>query len=404
MRKYKTRIGSLLGFFALLLMAPAAASAAPSQSTAANAASSLSTAAGTAAPPSQAVPPAKKEWILGISVFSRTSPERMGKFSDLPPMLAELAGVALLDKEGGLSISLPSLLAAKLSPLPSRYDDSAEGKTTVSLLKNGEDGSLVDPGTMGKGSGWESPELSSLDGFISGFYSLRGNNLDVAVFCYEKGKDSPVNTAKFSGGISSLENFTEIVLPGILSWVAQKPLGLVDVETTPPGASLIDKSEEPAGKGHAIAKSRIFIYDKEEFPVGVLKNGYKDSIMTIDAAKAFGNHTTLRLELMSLAGDVSAAAEWAKASPESLNWKEKPEFLQKEQQFHAALGRFVVSLPFSVISAGAFLLYSEAYSRSAAGSGALNASEALMAACISVSAGFIIDTAIRLVQVLRVSR
>jgi len=373
-----------LGLFALLLLAPEMANA--------------------ATPLSKTASPAKKEWVLGISRFSQTSPERLGAFSDLNPALAELSALASADKEGGLSISLPSLLVAGLSPLPPRFDESPEGQTTVSLLKNGEDGSLINLKTLKNGSNWKTPELSSLDGFISGLYSLRGNNLAVTVFCYENGQDNPVSSVEFSGEISSFESFAETVLPGILSWVALKQLGLIDVGTAPPGASLTDKSEEPAGKGHIIDKSRIFIFDKAGFSVGISKNGYMDSALTIDGAKMFGKHTTLRVELIPSAGKVSPAADWASGSPESLNWKDKPEFIQKEKRFYSALGRFVISLPFSVISAGTFFLYSEAYSRAVASSGAVYTSGAVMTACVSVSAGFIVDSVIRFIQVLQASR
>ena len=335
--------------------------------------------------------------------------------------LAGLSRLAGEDKGDALSISLPSLLLAALAPLPPRHGAAqAEAATTASLYGKGEEGSLVDFGMGGKGSidekslnsaatdgtsPWTKPGLDSLDGFISGCYALQGGELEVEIFYFEKDRLVPAGSKRYSGDISSLEHFTEAVLPGILAWIARKPLGIIDVETKPRGAVLLDKSDLRLRGGHSLDGNRLFLFDREKFPISVSKEGYKDSVFEIDAVEAFGTYRKLRIEMTPIvAGTGSAAAAWAEASPESLIWKDMPEFKKKELDFHSALGRLVLSIPFSAISAGTFLLYSEAYSRSAASSGEYYASGAAMALCVSVSAGFIIDTAIRLVQVLRVSR
>lgn len=335
--------------------------------------------------------------------------------------LAGLSQLAGEEKGDALSISLPSLLLAALAPLPPRYGVSGtDAATTTSLYKKGEEGSLVEFGVQGKGSvdeknltsagtdgmaPWKEPGLDSLDGFISGCYALRGSGLEVEVLFFEKGQLVPASSKRYSGDISSLEHFTEAVLPSILSWIARKPLGVVDVETKPRGAVLLDKSDPTQKSGHSIDGNRLFLFDREKFSVAVTKEGYKDSVFEIDATGKLGTYRKLRIEMTpTVAGTGSAAAAWTDASPESLIWKDMPEFKKKELDFHSALGRLVLSIPFSAISAGTFRLYSEAYSRSAASGGEYYASGAAMALCLSVSAGFIIDTAVRLVQVLRVSR
>ena len=335
--------------------------------------------------------------------------------------LAEFSRLAGEDKGDALSVSLPSLLLAALAPLPPRYETTgAEGATTTSLDNKGEEGLLVDFGTQGRGSVeeknlnsaetdgmtlWKELGLESLDGFISGCYALSGSDLEVEVLFFEKGQLLPAGSKRFSGDISSLENFKGAILPGILSWIAQRPLGIVDVETKPRGAALLDKSNPAQRSGHSVDGNRLFLFDRGKVPVAVSKEGYKDSTFEIDAADTLGTYRTLRIEMTpTVAGTGSAAAAWASASPESLIWKDMPEFKKKELDFHSALGRFVLSIPFSAISAGTFLLYSEAYSRSAASSGEYYGSGAAMALCLSISAGFIIDTAVRLVQVLSVSR
>lgn len=366
--------------------------------------------------------PAKKEWILGISRFSQISSEQMSGLSDLELSLAELSKLALADKDGALSVSLPSLLLAKLSPLPPRFDAATAGASTpVSLWGKSDSGSLVDLKTLKSGPDdqanpktadeeklllWQVSALTPLDGLLSGLYSLHGSSLEVRILFYEKGQALPVGSKRYIGDISSLESFPGTVLPGFLSLVSQRPLGIIDIVTRPQGSSLTetDKSEDASKKGHIVDKSRIFLFDGAKFPVSVSKNGYENATVTIDAAEALGTYKELRLELTPLAGRGSAAAEWASGSPESLDWKAKQDFKQKEQKFHAALGRFIVSIPFSTISAGTFFLYSEAYSRSAASSGAYYTSGAVMALCISATAGFVIDMAIKLVQTLNASR
>ncbi len=92
-----------------------------------------------------------------------------------------------------------------------------------------------------------------------------------------------------------------------------------------------------------------------------------------------------------------------KNSPK-LDWGEKDSFQTQSKKFSSALSRFVASISLSVLSAGIYFQYSEAYSRSAADVGKVYVSGSAAVVFVAASVAFAVESIISLARLLRTTR
>jgi len=347
---------------------------------------------------------AAQAWRLGISPFYSVHPDELaltgaGEF-DLS-MARDLARKA---SKNALTYSLPAMLIADLEPLPNRSHSSNAGKgggdevsfVPVALSPSISEGTFIDIGN-------DDDLFSANEGLIAGFYSRESETIRCVMLFFEKGSPKPIGSVSFAETIDTLENMKTKVLPGILSWVANQPVGILDVNVAPAGGSSTFVIQ-PADAEGAVASSgtRAFVYKSGNYEIAVSRKGYEMGNLPISAL-VVGAYRSAKIELVPAINAASTQSSFA-AAAESLKMLEVNAYHGKEKKFHSALGRFVLGVPVTAIALGAFFSYWEAYSRSAASVGALSISGGAAALCVSIEIGFIIDTAIKLVDVLHASR
>lgn len=390
-----------------------------------------------AAPPAPSVPAtpaARAAWVLGCARFVQVSQSFFTEAKDGTEATDGAGGLSLENflklsaeaEKNALDTSLPLLLAAELAPLPPRYDSpsgtegppAAETSIETSLWAGYKEGRLLelprmaetavepapaDPALAGadlsvSGPGSAVAGVDAADGFLTGLYSIEGERLEVQVYGYEGGKSFPSFSGHFVGDIAGLAGFPGSVLPGILSWTARRPLGIVDVVTKPADAAVAARDDFA---GNVLVRGkRIFIMGDGQPHLSVSREGYEQAVLSFDETYA---NSYKKMEI-TLAASGALAPTTNPAQSDILKWNDKSAFKESTKKFQSSLGRFIVSVPFSVLSVGSFLLYNEAYSRSSSYATAMYASGAASAVCLAISAGFVIDLAVKLVQVLKFSR
>ncbi len=340
-------------------------------------------------------------WSFGLTPFYMIGPEELQAL-DSPGLTTEKTiGIAAGSGEGPLSISLASILASAMEPSPERYPrgdlSTQDSPMPVSFSWKDGDKRFAD---LLKAK----ETLEGLDGLAAGFYSLRGENLECRIVLLEKGAAIPRGVIAYRGGIASLEDMAGELLPDILAWVANRPLEIIDLRTIPAsgsGSVLSLEGKVPAGMIQ-LSESRVFIFGKGDFLIAVNRKGFKPGVFHVSEFKP-GTYSAASVELVR--SETTPEPETSIAGAAGiLEWKEESAFRSAGKKYQSALGRFIVSLPLSLIAAGTFYSFWEAYSRSAAAEGALYGSGAAAAVSIALSAGFIIETGFRLAEVLRVSR
>ena len=310
--------------------------------------------------------------------------------------------------KSALTYSLPAMLMADLEPLPNRSPSSKAGEggggeasfipTTLSL--SASEGTFTDIGN-------DEDPFSASEGLIAGFYSRESETIRCVLLFFEKGSPKPIGSASFAEAIDTLDEMKTKVLPGILSWVAKRPVGIIDISVSPSGGSptIAIQPADAAGAVVASADSsgtRAFVYDSGNYEISVTRKGYDTGQLSVSAL-VVGAYRSEKIELVPSINAISAQSSFL-AATESLKLLDEDAYRGKEKKFHSALGRFVIGAPLTAIALGAFFSYWEAYSRGAASAGALSISGGAAALSVSIEIGFIIDTAIRLVDVLRASR
>jgi len=345
---------------------------------------------------------AAQVWRLGISPFYSVSPEELamttaGEF-DLP-MARDVARNA---EEKALSFSLPNMLLSDLEPLPKRSMVAVAGTdgaaTSIPVVLNPiiTDGLLVDIGKDGD-------LFSANDGIVAGFYSREGVFIRCVILFFEKGTPKPITSASFTETIDTLDNMKNKTLPQLLSWVANRPLGVIDVKIAPTGgsATIAIQPGDTVGESET-SGTRAFVYEPGNYDIVVSRKGYETGHLPI-LAFSVGTYRSEEIQLIPTINIPSTQSSFA-AAADSLKLLDENDFRGKEKKFHSALGRFILGIPITAIALGTFFSYWEAYSRSAASAGALYVSGGTAALCVSFEIGFIIDTAIKLVDVLHASR
>ncbi|HWR10935.1 MAG TPA: hypothetical protein VN445_03865 [Rectinemataceae bacterium] len=374
---------------------------------------------------------ADSPWILGLTTFYKVSPEVLAETASPEFSLEKASGLASTSEGGALSVTLPSLLFSALDPLPHRLSaETAVADTPKTSPSRDAPASAGDkaassekapqasqkprliPASLQKratGSPFADAEkgkeaFAGLNGLLVGFYSFQGETLECGIFFFEKDTEKPLGSVLYKGSIASLENIGGETLPAILRWVANRDLGCVDIIARPAaGATFTVEGEIPEGD-IAVDGARVFVYGKGGYSIAIKQKGYEDGSLAI-AAIAPGSYRSVVLEMRpSATAPASTPEESIIDAADRLKWKEETGFLAAEKKFSSSLGRFVMSLPIAAIAVGTFYSFYEAYSRGAASDTALYASGAAAAVSISLSAGFIIDSAIKLIDVLHASR
>jgi len=338
-------------------------------------------------------------WSFGLTPFYMIGPEELQALASPGLTIEKTIGIVAGSSEGPLSISLASILASAMEPSPERYPlgdlSTQDSPMPVSFSWKDGDKRFAD---LLKAK----ETLEGLDGLAAGFYSLRGENLECRIVLLEKGAAIPRGVIAYRGGIASLEDMAGELLPDILAWVANRPLEIIDLRTIPASGSVLSlEGKAPSGMIQ-LSGSRVFIFGKGDFSIAVNRKGFKPGVFRVSEVKP-GTYSAASVELVR--AETAPEPETSIAGAAGiLEWKEELAFRSAGKKYQSALGRFIVSLPFSLIAAGTFYSFWEAYSRSAAAEGALYGSGAAAAVAIALSAGFIIETGFRLAEVLRVSR
>ena len=355
-----------------------------------------------ASPKDQALAP----WVLGLSRFVQVSPAILASLDGRAVTIGEAAELASRSGEGILDGTIPSLLASALEPLPQRRAKDKDGKPVLIrtvLKQRGQDLRYAD---IKDGA----QALAGLDGLVTGFYSLAGEQIECRIQLFSKGEGEAPSQAEnhapslsFSGGISELDFLAEKMLPGILTWVAGRELGVVDVRTEPEQGVLLALDGDPPRTRIDLDGSRLFIFEQGEYGIIMNQKGFEDARRLLDSS--LGSYSSLLVKMAPIGSEEGlSSGDSIFSAAETLSWGEKFRFLESEKKFSAALGRFVISIPISALAIGGYFSYSEAYSRSAVTSDALSLSGAGALISISISAAFIVDSALKLMDVLRASR
>ena len=354
----------------------------------------------------QAQDSAPAPWVLGLSRFVQVPPEALASLDGKGLTIGEAGELAARSGEGILDGTIPSLLAAALEPLPQRRADDMDGKPVLirtALKKRGQDLRYAD---IKDGA----QAMAGLDGLAAGFYSLAGEKIECRILLFAKRKGEASSQAEsqapilaFSGSIPNLDLLAGKMLPGILAWVAGRELGVEDVRTEPEQGVVLALNVDPQRTGIAMDGSRLFIYEQGEYEIVLSRKGFEDARRLLDSS--LGSYSVLFVKMTPIGSEASpGSGESIFSAAETLSWGEKARFLESERKFSAALGRFVISIPLSALAIGGYFSYSEAYSRSAVSSDALALSGAGALISVSLSAAFIVDSALKLMDVLRASR
>ncbi len=328
-------------------------------------------------------------WILGMAQFHQVLPEILKETASPEYGFAKAAELAGKSAGGALSTTLPSLLFSALKPLPGRLS------MKTALQARTADAPFVDA-RKGKEA------FVGLNGLILGFYSFKDEIVECRILFYENESENPQGAFFYKGTISTLENLRAAALPAIMNWVATREVSVVDIATKPSSGAALSFKGTPSEGAIALDGTRIFVYEKGNYPIIVRQSGFEDGFCEIADFKP-DSYTSIVIDMKPAAGAALPEASIINAA-DRLKWADKSSFLKAEKGFSSALGRFVLSLPLSAIAIGTFYSFYEAYSRGAATETAIYVSGAAAAVSVSLSLGFIIDSAVRLVDVLHVSR
>jgi len=342
-------------------------------------------------------------WVLGLSRFVQVSPETLASLGGKGLAIGEAAELASRSGDGILDGTIPSLLAYALYPLPQRRAKDKDGKPILmqtSLSRNGDGLGYIE---LRSGA----DALKGIDGLLAGFYSIVDEKVECRILFFAKVEErtasSQISNLAFSSSIPELESLAGKMLPGILALVAGRELGVVDVRTEPELGVVLALNGDPPRTRIDMDGSRLFIYEQGEYEIVMSRKGFEDARRLLESSLGSYNSLLVKMEPIGMEAG-SGSGESIFSAGETLSWSEKSRFLEAERKFSAALGRFVISIPTSALAIGGYFSYSEAYSRSAVSMAALSWSGAGALLSVSLSAAFIVDSALKLMDVLHASR
>jgi hypothetical protein len=336
-------------------------------------------------------------WQLGIGLFFPLASEVLARLEPEELTIEALSALAGEAGEDKFSATLPGLLATIMEPLPQYNATMPGGGESTGIecefrFKN-QDERFFDPRD-------DRDAIIALDGFVTGFYSELAEGLDILLLYYELQKPLPLGYRIQALSIGDLDTFHEFILPRLFSWVSGRALSVYDIATGVFGRIAI-KSKSGSDYWYSIKGSRIFVADATYQVFTLSAPGYQDMELEIDNPGPF-LFRTIQAPLTRLPGP-SPAQDFSQAS-DALEWKEEATFNKARARFSASLGRFLVSLPVSLLSVGNFLSIQEAYIRYAKPASAYYGSATFTGVSVAFSLGFTVDTIIALVDLLRISR
>lgn len=373
--------------------------------------------AGAADAPPSAKADAAGSWRVALALFPRVGEAALAETTAQDFSLAKARSLAASAANDALSSTFPSLVQRVLSPLPDRRAEPGKPLATAFADLSGvaaKGGAATAPfidlaAQKSPAASVETPgdqpdalvENSGWDGLVAGFFTLAGEQIDCRVLLFESGMTAVSRVLTWRGEIASLDRFAETMLPSIVSWIAGKDLGVVDIMPQPGnGPPLALALDSEAGKG-ILKGSRLYCEAEGDFSLRAERIGFEPRSIEIRGARP-GNY---RKEFVSLTPAAAKLSEVPLADAGSiLGWKESDLFRRSEKSYRSALGRFVVSVPLTAIAFGVFFSYSEAYARGAASDAAYYASGACAAAAAGLSVCFLVESAIGLVNVLNASK
>jgi hypothetical protein len=248
---------------------------------------------------------------------------------------------------------------------------------------------------------------------IVGFYSVEGGKFDLWVFGFlrpsvkagqNETSDSLLASYSFSGTseISNVENYPEAFLADMLSWIADEPLRICDLNTGALSAAprlVLAKQDE--AKAYANG-TRLFVRNDAELsaPVRLEAKGY--SPVEIDVAKSREN----RYEKIpvTLHADPNAVSFADSFQPSSLQWADKKAYGTSLGKFRTYLGCTAVSLPIAVVCTGWFVQNYETATSSGTNSTWLYVSGGLAGAAVGATVVFLVNAGINFFASLRASQ
>jgi len=341
--------------------------------------------------------PAAYRRTLGLGLFFPLPGQELEKLIPENTSLDTLAALALEAGEGSMSATLPGLLASRLEPLapyPGENQGSGESfwKRAEVAAKNKDEG-FFDPRS-------DREAILALGGFAAGLYAQTPKGLEILLLYYEKGSPLPKFFHRHALGIAELEKLHEFFLPRLLSWVFGRSLSVYDIQT---GVSGTLGVERRAGGSSSFFHqgSRIFLTETGPQVFSLSADGYEGRDIEIDNPGPFA-YRLIQAPLKRLV-ESNPALEFNE-STKVLEWENEEAFRKARGRFGAALGRFLLSLPLSVVSVGTFISAQEAYLRYAKPASAYYGAGAFAGLSVGLSLGFTIDTIVALVDLLRLSR
>jgi hypothetical protein len=340
-------------------------------------------------------------WDLGLGIFFPLSGESLEGLEPEGLSLESLAAIAREAGEGSLSATIPGLLASHLEPLPPRFsavpmktpgtEESAE--TELKFLPKNQDERFFDPRS-------DRVSIDGLDGLVAGFYAESPQGLDLLLIYYEIGSSLPNRFIRQTLGIEKLERLQDIFLPKIFSWISGRALSVYDIQTGIFGTLRIE-GRPGDDLTYSLQGSRIFLTEVGRRVFSLAAAGYQGRDIEIVNPAPY-TYRRIQAPLKPLS-DTNPAAAFSESS-KTLAWEEEAAFNKARRRFSAALGRFLVSIPLTVLSAGNFISVQEAYTRHAKPASVYYGSAAFAGVSLALSLGFTVDTIVALVDLLRLSR
>jgi len=375
--------------------------------------------AGAADLPASAKAGATGSWRVALALFSRVGEAALAETASQDFSLEKARSLAASAVNDALASTFPGLVKKALSPLPDRLAEPGKPLEAVfaDLSRAAAKGEAAaapfidlaaqkSPATSGEAPGDQpgSPaEDSGWDGLVCGFFSRAGEEIDCRVLLFESGMTTVSRSLSWRGEIGDLDRFAEAMLPGIVSWIAGKELGVVDIMPQPEnGPTLSLALESEAGEG-VLKGNRLYFDAESDFRLRLRAEriGFEPRPLDIRGARP----GTYRKEFVSLTRAAAQLSGVPLANAGSiLDWNESDVFRRSEKRYRSALGRFVASVPLTAIAFGVFFSYSEAYARGAVSDAAYYASGAGAAAAAGLSICFLVDSAIGLINVLNASK
>jgi len=375
--------------------------------------------AGAADLPASAKAGATGSWRVALALFSRVGEAALAETASQDFSLEKARSLAASAVNDALASTFPGLVKKALSPLPDRLAEPGKPLEAVfaDLSRAAAKGEAAaapfidlaaqkSPATSGEAPGDQpgSPaEDSGWDGLVCGFFSRAGEEIDCRVLLFESGMTTASRSLSWRGEIGDLDRFAEAMLPGIVSWIAGKELGVVDIMPQPEnGPTLSLALESEAGEG-VLKGNRLYFDAESDFRLRLRAEriGFEPRPLDIRGARP----GTYRKEFVSLTRAAAQLSGVPLANAGSiLDWNESDVFRRSEKRYRSALGRFVASVPLTAIAFGVFFSYSEAYARGAVSDAAYYASGAGAAAAAGLSICFLVDSAIGLINVLNASK